>query len=230
MVCGAGLWVEDEMVNELPALAEGERARLIYEAAMRQLERMRAMQYAYHGKFFTWLGLVLVVILALVLWTGGAGWLFIPFVVVTAGVQASFYLHFCDFARTHAARLEAKLNEWLGVRVLLGGEIERLYFYDDREPKVSGFLPTTPGRFFSVFTLHWTMLWAVLFGVGLTLSARVMEPFWAMCYVVGALGWAGINFGFIAWYFWGGRDEKAVADYLDRELFGRLKVPDAGGV
>lgn len=214
------------MVTNLPPLPENERIRFAYDAAMRQLERMRAMQYHYHQKFFSWISFVLLLLLALALWPGGLGWLFIPFLVVTAGVQASFHLHFCDFARTHARLLESKLNHWLGTRVLLGGEIEALYFYDEREPKISGFLPTTPTRFFSAFTLHWTVLWTVLFALGLTLTARSLETFWALAYVGGALAWAALNFGFIAWYFWNARDEHAVAAYLERNLFRPLPSVD----
>lgn len=214
------------MVNRLPPPPENERPRLIYDAAMRQLERMRAMQYAYHQKFFNWIGLTLILIFALAVWSGGSGWFFIPFLVVSAGVQASFYLHFCDFARTHARLLESKLNHWLGYQVLMAGEIEPLYFYDHREPKISGFLPTTPTRFFSAFTLHWMVTWTVLFALGITLSVRVLEPFWALAYILGALLWAGLNFGFITWYFWNGQDEKAVAAHLERHLLAPLDSAD----
>lgn len=214
------------MVTHLPPLSENERARLAYDAAMRQLERMRSMQYAYHQKFFSWIGFTLILLLALALWPGGLGWFFIPFLVISAGVQASFYLHFCDFARTHARLLETKLNHWLGARILMGAEIEALYFYDEKEPKISGFLPTTPGRFFSAFTLHWMMVWTVLFALGATFAFRALDPFWALAYLLGVLAWATANFGFIAWYFWNGRDEKAIDRLLDRHLFQTMDTSD----
>lgn len=83
------------------------RERLIYDAALRQLERMRSMQYAYHQKFFQWILLTLVLILFLVFLPGHAGFYVLPFLVVTCGMQAAFYLHFCDFARTPSRHLEA---------------------------------------------------------------------------------------------------------------------------
>jgi hypothetical protein len=192
---------------------------MIYEAALRQIERMRAMQYAYHQKFFSWLILTLVLLLLFILLPGGRGWLIVPFLVVTAGVQASFYLHFCDFARTHARILEEKMNGWLGTRVLLGGAIEQQYFYEAEKPKISGLLPATPTRFFSVFTFHWMILWGILLLVGWQVAWRGLEPRLAWIYTGILLVWAALNFGFIAWYFLTARDEKRIAEFLREELF-----------
>ena len=83
----------------------------------------------------------------------------VPLLVITAGTQSCFYLHFVDFARLHARHLETKLNKALGKDTFMGSEIEDAYFYPIDAPKIGGFAPSTPLRFFSFFTLHWILLW-----------------------------------------------------------------------
>ncbi|MEN9778727.1 MAG: hypothetical protein RJB04_2482, partial [Verrucomicrobiota bacterium] len=51
--------------GELPA---ADRIRLEYDALTRQLERMRAMQYAYNRKFFALLLVSTLVAISLLLW------------------------------------------------------------------------------------------------------------------------------------------------------------------
>jgi hypothetical protein len=191
---------------------------LIYETTLRQLERMRAMQYAYHNKFFFWITLNFALLVWLYAGTDSRGLWVIPFVVVSAGVQAAFYLHFCDFARIHAAALEAKINESLGRRVLMGAELEADYFYPLPEPKVAGFIPSAPGNFFSAYTVHWTVLWAGLFlgsvWQGFAGSISPAAVWWALA----AVSWAGINFIYVAWYFLRSGATDRVADALKDKL------------
>jgi hypothetical protein len=194
------------------------REALIYDATMRQLERMRGMQYAYHNKFFFWITLNFVVLIWLYTSTGGLGRLVIPFVVVTAGVQAAFYLHFCDFARLHAAALEKKLNQMLGRRVLMGTDLEQDYFYPLPEPKVAGFIPSAPLNFFSGYTLHWIILWAVLFLGSLWQGyAQAASPT-AIVMAVLAVAWAALNAGYVAWYFLRSGDTEHMAARLEKHL------------
>ena len=93
------------------------------------------------------------------LWNSPLSLALVPFLVITAGTQSCFYLHFVDFARLHARHLEKQLNQALGKSTFLGSEIEDFYFYSIDAPKIGGFVPSTPLRFFSFFTFHWVFLW-----------------------------------------------------------------------
>jgi len=189
------------------------------QAWMEQLRRMREMQYAYHRKFFHGLYFFLVLVIACLLWDSPISLALVPLLVITAGTQSCFYLHFVDFARLHARHLESRLNQALGKGTLVGSEIEDLYFYPIDAPKIGGFVPSAPLRFFSFFTLHWVILWA---GVTAYALWRLL-PQMGTCgnvflAIVGA--WALLNIGFLAFYFVGARDRSRTAF--------RLQAPSPG--
>ena len=165
-----------------------------------QLSRMRQMQYAYHKKFFHGLYFFLVLVIACLLWDSPVSLALVPFLVITAGTQSCFYLHFVDFARLHARHLEKQLNRTLGKGTLVGSEIEDLYFYPLDEPKIGGFVPTAPLRFFSFFTTHWVLLWLGLAAFALWRLLPAMGPCGRHYLVLLAL-WAGLNFAYLAWFF-----------------------------
>lgn len=167
-----------------------------------QLGRMRSMQYAYNRKFFSLLLLSVVAIGAAFTVASVAGWVLLAFGLVTAGVTASFFLHFSDFARTHARAIEMRINQLLGRRVLLASEIEADYFYPHEAVKVSGFVPERSDTFFSMFTLHFTAVWTaaiaaawwnVVSDVGLWRSFLPLVTFatWTAANVVFLLRWFG---------------------------------------
>jgi len=167
---------------------------------MEQLRRMREMQYAYHKKFFHGLYLFLVLVIGCLLWDSPVSLALVPLLVITAGTQSCFYLHFVDFARIHARFVEGRLNKALGKSSLVGSEIEDLYFYPIDAPKIGGFAPTTPLRFFSFFTLHWVVLW-------LGLAAFAL---WRLLPMMGECGkhylillglWGALNLAYLAWFF-----------------------------
>ncbi len=178
------------------------------------------MQYHYHRKFFQWLIGSLVGFFLLWLVGGRAGALWIPFLVVTAGVQASFYLHFCDFARMHARHLERIINEKAGSKIMLAGALEDTYFYPIDAPKFSGLLPGDSFHFFSFFTLHWCVLWLAGTVAALCYGWPLLPEGWGqMVYVLGWLLWAGINAGYLGWYFIQRKDLIAMDNLLKRDLF-----------
>jgi hypothetical protein len=185
------------------------------QAWMEQLRRMREMQYAYHRKFFHGLYFFLVLVIACLLWDSPISLALVPLLVITAGTQSCFYLHFVDFARLHARHLESRLNQALGKGTLVGSEIEDLYFYPIDATKIGGFVPSTPLRFFSFFTVHWVALW-----LGLTAFAlwRLL-PMMGSCgrHYLGLLGlWTGLNLVYLAWFFGKRQDSKSVAGYLKK--------------
>jgi len=167
---------------------------------MDQLRRMREMQYLYHKKFFYGLYFFLVLVIGCLLWDSPVSLALVPLLVITAGTQSCFYLHFVDFARVHARFVEGRLNKALGKSSLVGSEIEDLYFYPIDAPKIGGFVPTAPLRFFSFFTLHWVILW-------LGLAAFAL---WRLLPMMGECGkhylillglWGGLNLVYLVWFF-----------------------------
>lgn len=182
---------------------------------MDQLRRMREMQYAYHKKFFHGLCLFLVLVIGCLLWDSSVSLALVPLLVITAGTQSCFYLHFVDFARIHARFVEGRLNQALGKSTLVGSEIEDLYFYPVDAPKIGGFVPSTPLRFFSFFTFHWVVLWLALAALAL----------WRLLPMMGACGtqyliliglWGGLNFAYLAWFFGNLKDAKSMSEYLKK--------------
>lgn len=180
-----------------------------------QLQRMREMQYAYHKKFFQGLYLFLVLVIGCLLWDSPVSLALVPLLVITAGTQSCFYLHFVDFARIHARFVEQRLNKVLGKDTLIGSEIEDLYFYPIDAPKIGGFVPTTPLRFFSFFTLHWTLLWLGLAAFALW---RLL-PMMGSCgrNYLGLLGlWGGVNLLYLVWFFGSRNAAKQIQARLEK--------------
>ena len=182
---------------------------------MEQLRRMREMQYAYHKKFFHGLYFFLVLVIGCLLWDSPVSLALVPLLVITAGNQSCFYLHFVDFARLHARHLESRLNKALGKGTLVGSEIEDLYFYPIYAPKIGGFVPTAPLRFFSFFTLHWVVLWLGLAAFALWRLQPMMGPC-GKHYLIFLGLWGGLNFVYLVWFFIKGRDRKAMDSFLKK--------------
>ena len=182
---------------------------------MEQLRRMREMQYAYHRKFFHGLYFFLTLVVACLFWDSPLSLALVPFLVITAGTQSCFYLHFVDFARLHARHLERKLNKALGKASFLGTEIEDLYFYPIDAPKIGGWVPSASLRFFSFFTLHWVLLWLGLAGFALWRLLPAMGSC-ARDYLFLFLAWGGLNFTYLAWFFGRSRDREAMKSFLKK--------------
>jgi len=161
---------------------------------------MREMQYAYHKKFFHGLYFFLVLVIGCLLWDSPISLALVPLLVITAGTQSCFYLHFVDFARIHARFVEGRLNKALGKSTLVGSEIEDLYFYPIDIPKIGGFVPTAPLRFFSFFTLHWVALWLGLAAFALWRLLPMMGPC-GRSYLALVAFWGGLNLAYLSWFF-----------------------------
>jgi hypothetical protein len=215
-----------ESQSHLPSagLSAADRIRLEYDALTRQLERMRAMQYAYNRKFFALLLISTLVSLGLIFWGKWMGQLVVCFGLVTTGVTASFFLHFCDFARVHARAIEARINALLGARVLIASELEAEYFYPHASAKVSGFSLERPWSFFSVYTLHFCGVWGALV---LWCAADLWDElstgrslFWALLWA----GWCGGNVSYLRWWFMDSGAEARMARQL-AEAYGPTPDP-----
>jgi hypothetical protein len=195
---------------------------LRYDALSRQLERMRGMQYGYFTKFFSWVIVTGFTFVLIYLAPFPGAQMVLPFWVVTAGVQASFYLHFVDFARVHARALEERLNVLLEEEVLVASRLEDAYFYPLEKPKFSGLVLTRPTTFFSAYTTHWVFVWAFFYLFG-ALQAWEAAGTYRFFYFLLLGSWSALNVGYLAWYFIRQRDEKRIAAML-REAY---RLPEA---
>ena len=191
------------------------------QAWMEQLRRMREMQYAYHKKFFYGLYFFLVLVIVCLLWDSPLSLALVPFLLITAGTQSCFYLHFVDFARLHACHLEKQLNRALGKGTLMGSEIEDTYFYPIDAPKIGGFVPSAPLRFFSFFTLHWILLWLGLASFAVWRVLPAMDscgcPYFALVGI-----WGAVNTGYLSWFFVRRAGLRKTQSFLFRNSAGRV--------
>jgi len=96
--------------------------------------------------------------------------------------------------------MEDRLNKTLGKGTLVGSEIEDLYFYPIDASKIGGFVPTTPLRFFSFFTLHWVILWLGLAAFALWRLLPMMGPC-GRSYLTLVAFWGGLNLAYLSWFF-----------------------------
>lgn len=192
--------------------------RLRYDALTRQLERMRAMQYAYNRKFFT----LLLVSTTGLLWAfhvhTPASLVAVCFGLVTTGVTASFFLHFGDFARVHARALERCLNQLLGGRVLIASELEADYFYPHEARKFSGLVLGRPLTFFSFFTLHFCGVWGLATVAAGWRLHQLLAPSTFLLLAAIYLFWALTNVAFLGNWFLQGTAERRLAQSL-REAY-----------
>ena len=215
----------------LPAggLPAAERLRLEYDALTRQLERMRAMQYAYNRKFFALLLVSTLAAIGLLLWDYWlTGWV-VAFGLVTTGFTASFFLHFCDFARVHARALEARINALLGARALVASELEADYFYPHARPKFSGFSFDRPMSFFSVYTLHFCAVWGALI---VWSAIKVNRYFSDSVLFQGAslwVIWTFMHAGYLKWWFGESGAEVRMARRL-AEVYGLPEGTDSSAI
>ena len=194
-----------------PGTAMTDVDRLEHLALLQQLSRMRAVQYAYNKKFFSLLLFSVVAIALAFVERSIASLVLLAFGLVSAGVTASFFLHFCDFARTHARALEARINTLLGRRVLLASELEEDYFYPHEARKLSGFVPTRPDSFFSFFTLHFTIVWAASIALALALLRSRMGGWTYLALFIVLGGWIALNASFLLRWFSGDAEKRMAA-------------------
>ena len=211
---------------DVRGLSPADRTRLEYDALTRQLERMRAMQYAYNRKFFSLLLISSLVAGGLILWDRWMGWLVVCFGLVSTGVTASFFLHFCDFARVHARAIEARINGLLGSQTLIASELEADYFYPHASPKLSGFSYARPWSFFSVYTLHFCAAWGLMI---LSSAWRLWNQLDTGVWFLSALlwsGWSAVNGLYLLWWFGSSGAEARMARRL-AEAYGLPQDPQS---
>ena len=190
-----------------------------------QLSRMRGMTAMYHRQFFADIRFTLAALVA-VFAAGAFGaeelYLAAPPIALLGAAQTAFDASYLIFARQYAARLERRLNDDAGERVLVAAELESSYLFPLDTPKV-----VTIGRPFSWFgfmTVLYTVLGAGAFVAGVAAAAAnsfdLIGLVWTAAYLtfLGALTVGTLAVGW--WWFPGGEGERRLRVILD-DAFGR---------
>ena len=204
------------MTASLPPLSPD--ALRVLEA---QLVRMRDMLYRYYDLVFRFVSGGLVASGALFI---GAFWqptqaaaLLLPFVILYVGFHAANLFSYVIFARTHAAALERRINRELGAEVLVAHRLEEVYFGAPGDPKLVAASLRRPLTMLAAETWHFTIAGGAFFVVGTLIAnvtvTRIGEP-WSTFYAPAVIGWALLNGAYLAWYFIGRRDQRAIESIL----------------
>jgi MFS family permease len=186
-----------------------------------QLGRMRGMLFGYYELFFRFIGVGLIAVGALFIgsfWTPTqAAALILPFAILFVGFHASYLFSYVTFARTYAEALERRINRLLGSEILVAHRLEEVYFGGPGDAKLVAASLRRPLTMLSAETWHFTVAGSALFGVGSLLgnavAARLGEP-WSTVYLPAVIGWALLNGAYLAWYFIGRRDQRAIEAIL----------------
>lgn len=129
------------------------------QVAHDQLVRMRGMTAAYHRQFFNDVRFALTLGVGLfVVGFGGIepAFLLIPFVMLWAACQTAFDASYLHFARHYAAGLERFINRRLSNKVLVAHEMEEVYLYPLRTPKLVTVSLRGPVSWFGFMTMFIT--------------------------------------------------------------------------
>jgi hypothetical protein len=193
-----------------------------------QLARMRAMNGAYHRRFFADIRFMIVIQLAL--FAGGIAvdpWFFAftPWMALVGACQTAFDASYLIFSRQYATRLEQFINTSLGRDVLIAHRLEDAYLFPLDVAKVVTVPPRGPFSWFGFMTVLYTLVGVGTYGVGLGLTISVLGR------RVGS-GTNALYFSLLAgctaaallvgwWWFHGGEGERRLRSILD-EAFGTL--------
>jgi hypothetical protein len=193
--------------------------------AERQLERMRAMNAAYHRRFFA--DIRFSIVAELVLLTVGAAfnrWVFlaVPVVALIGACQTAFDASYLIFSRQYAARLERYLNTAVGEEVLVAHELEDAYLFPLDRPKVVTVALASPPTWFGFMTAFYTTIGVGVYLTGLFLSLQVLadqgSPLAAAAYLIPLTGLTLAALFFGAWWFVSGTGERRLSGVLDRSF------------
>lgn len=186
-----------------------------------QLGRMRGMLVSYYDLFFRSIGIGLVAVGVLFV---GSFWpptqaaaMLLPFVILYVGFHSAHLFSYVLFARTYASALERRINRELGSELLVAHRLEDAFFGSPGDPRLVAASLRRPLTMLAAETWHFTIAGAALFVVGTLLGhttiQRVGEP-WSAWYLPVVIGWALLNGAYLAWYFIGRRDQRALERIL----------------
>lgn len=186
-----------------------------------QLGRMRGMLVAYYSLFFRFIGGGLAAVAALFVaafWTPTqAAALLLPFVILFVGFHAASLFSYVIFARTYATAIERRINRAMGRELLVAHRLEEVYFGAPGDPRIVAASLRRPLTMLAAETWHFTIAGAALFVVatlvGNAVAARLGDP-WSGLYAPVVVGWALVNGAYLAWYFVGHRDQRAIEAIL----------------
>ncbi len=186
-----------------------------------QLERMRGMLVSYYELFFKSIGMGLIAVGLLFV---GSFWpptqaaaMLLPFVILYVGFHSAHLFSYVLFARTYASAVERRINRELGHELLIAHRLEDAFFGSPGDARLVAASLRRPLNMLAAETWHFTVAGAALFVVGTLLGnttiQRVGQP-WSVWYLPVVVGWALLNGAYLAWYFIGRRDQRALERIL----------------
>lgn len=192
-----------------------------------QLCRMRAMNYKYHALFFRqinfWIAVNVALLVASLYPPLRVAICLVPYLVLYAAMRGAFHFHYINFARRYARALEIKINKLNGNDALIAHKLEDAYFFPIDAPRFVGLSFGNVLSFFSAITFHYgvagTLLWAIALYRAVALVPTLAFDFAPLAwYAPGTIVWTLANMVYLAWYFIGQRDERAVETELQKLL------------
>jgi hypothetical protein len=181
------------------------------------------MNFRYHALFFRqinfWIGVNVALLVISLDTTFRAAVFLVPFLVLYAAMQGAFHFHYIVFSRRYARALEQKINRLNRNTALIAHELEELYLFPLDTPRFVGVSLGNLLSFFSAITFHYGIAGTALWALALYRAAQIIPQLAAgfaplAWYVPVTVVWTLANVLYLAWYFIGQRDERAV----EREL------------
>ena len=103
-----------------------------------QLSRMRSMNKYYHDQFLFDVRILFffTIIFHYLALTNNTAYMLIPFISLFGSVLLAFHAHYLIFSRNYSEFIEIKINNILGIDVLIAHKLESSYLFPIKDRKI----------------------------------------------------------------------------------------------
>ena len=103
-----------------------------------QLSRMRSMNKYYHDQFLFDVRILFffTIIFHYLALTNNTAYMLIPFISLFGSVLLAFHAHYLIFSRNYSEFIEIKINNILGIDVLIAHKLENSYLFPIKDRKI----------------------------------------------------------------------------------------------
>ncbi len=103
-----------------------------------QLSRMRSMNKYYHDQFLFDIRILFffTIIFHYLALTNNTAYMLIPFISLFGSVLLAFHAHYLIFSRNYSEFIEIKINNILGIDVLIAHKLENSYLFPIKDRKI----------------------------------------------------------------------------------------------
>ena len=125
-----------------------------------QLSRMRSMNKYYHDQFLFDVRILFffTIIFHYLALTNNTAYMLIPFISLFGSVLLAFHAHYLIFSRNYSEFIEIKINNILGIDVLIAHKLENSYLFPIKDRKIVVAKLGSPFSWFSYVTLFITFI------------------------------------------------------------------------